>query len=193
MPLTVLPGFDEGAQMAQAVRRPKLATAFEPPLPLPTRRFHRPGTNRPATLGSRTIIQASGMSGKIVLFPPDDFASLAPTGFQPPPLAQWATPVPFAGVLPVPGPDFNVARPGGQMKSIRVPMDQPPLAFLGKITPGASAYSCSRACSRFLDHSRPSAITSAPIWASDRTDSPGCLLGALALAGLWFISCVRCL
>ena len=47
---------------------------------------------------------------------------------QSPPLAQRAAPVSVGRILSMPHADFNGARAGVQMKPIRVPMDQPPLA-----------------------------------------------------------------
>ena len=79
--MTVLTGFDQGAQVTQAPRRPGLAAAFEPALALQARRFHRPGANRPAALGHHAITHAARMFGEIVLFPLNHLARLT--------LARW--------------------------------------------------------------------------------------------------------
>ena len=68
--------------MPLAARRPKLPAAFEPPLPLQTRRFDRPRTDGPATLGDPPIVHAAGVFGKIILFPPNRFAALPAASFE---------------------------------------------------------------------------------------------------------------
>ena len=80
--MAVLSGFDERAEVLLATRRPKLPAAFEPSLPLQARRFYWPGTDGPATLGDPPIVQAAGMSGKIILFPSNHFAAFPAAGFE---------------------------------------------------------------------------------------------------------------
>src|ERR1035437_4383957 len=57
IPVTVLARFNQSAQMPQARRRPGLAAAFEPALPLQAGRLHRAGTDRPAAVRHRPIVQ----------------------------------------------------------------------------------------------------------------------------------------
>jgi hypothetical protein len=60
-------GLIQGAQVAKEARGPELARTFEASLVLVTGGFHRSTADRPATLGDRLIVQAPGVTGKIVL------------------------------------------------------------------------------------------------------------------------------
>ena len=74
--------FRHGAEMAHAIRDPKLAGSFEAALFLPTGRLHVAGANRPAAAVQALVVHAPSMTGKIVLFSLDHFARWAAWGFQ---------------------------------------------------------------------------------------------------------------
>ena len=80
--MTILEGVGQSTQIAQTCWRPKLAAAFEPPLPLAARRFDRPRTHRPTPSRDGLIVHPPGVSGKVVLLPPDHLATWSATGFQ---------------------------------------------------------------------------------------------------------------
>ena len=71
VPVGIVAGFGQCAEVAHAGRRPKLAGPFEPALLLPARRLHRPAPNRPAALrptppaGRSTVAQACANTGKL--------------------------------------------------------------------------------------------------------------------------------
>lgn len=80
--MIVLTGFNQGAKMTQASRRPELTAAFEAALPLPTGGFHRTGADRPALVRHRLVIHPPRVLGKIVLLPLYPFGPLSFTRRQ---------------------------------------------------------------------------------------------------------------
>ena len=84
IPMAVVARFFERIQMAQPRTRPKLSGALAPALACSAARFHRAAANRPPASGPRLVVHAVGVPGKIVLFPLDDFARLAPAAGQAP-------------------------------------------------------------------------------------------------------------
>ncbi len=81
--MAIVARFFERIQMAQPRTRPKLPGVLAPALACAAARFHRAAANRPRAPGQRLAVHAVGVPGKIVLFPLDDFARLAPAAGQP--------------------------------------------------------------------------------------------------------------
>lgn len=61
---------------------PKLSGTFEPALPLPACRFHRPGPNRPSASGPFPILHPPGLVGKVALIAPHGFSRFSRWCFQ---------------------------------------------------------------------------------------------------------------
>jgi len=81
--MAVVAGFFQSVQVAQTGARPKLSGTFTATLARPARRLCGPTTDGPALFGDGPIVQATGLGGKIVLFPLDHFPRCATPTRQP--------------------------------------------------------------------------------------------------------------
>src|SRR5262245_15338951 len=71
VPVAVVAGFDQGTEIGQSARRPKLATAFEAALALQAGGFDCARAYRPFTPGEGLVVHSAGVLGTVVLVPAD--------------------------------------------------------------------------------------------------------------------------